>query len=163
MWEGPLAPWWIEEAYKYYLVSTRTMDLGYVSGVNAALSLEILFKSFLCVEKSGEDNKPELSFDFSQLNGNYVVKGISKGHDLYLLARSLPDDIQKVFFKDSDYEFLKRRRDTFVSSRYLYEGKNRAGCSNILSNLAIEYIEKAVNLYKLRGCDDWWILNYPKI
>lgn len=98
MWEGPLAPWWIEEAYKYYLVSIRTMDLGYVSDVNAALSLEILFKSFLCIEKCGEDNQPKLSFDFSRLNGKYIVTGISKGHDLYLLAKSLPDDIQQVFF-----------------------------------------------------------------
>ncbi|EQA7395537.1 hypothetical protein [Vibrio cholerae] len=163
MWEGPLAPWWIEEAYKYYLVSIRTMDLGYVSDVNAALSLEILFKSFLFIEKCGEDNQPKLSFDLSRLNGNYMVKGISKGHDLYLLAKSLPDDIQEVFFQESDYEFLQRRRDTFVSSRYLYERKNRTGSSNILSNLAIEYIEKAVSLYKLRGCTDWWILNYPKI
>ncbi|MEW4522463.1 hypothetical protein AB1K51_18350, partial [Vibrio cholerae] len=101
--------------------------------------------------------------DLSRLNGNYMVKGISKGHDLYLLAKSLPDDIQEVFFQESDYEFFQRRRDTFVSSRYLYERKNRTGSSNILSNLAIEYIEKAVSLYKLRGCTDWWILNYPKI
>ncbi|MEW4522430.1 hypothetical protein AB1K51_18170, partial [Vibrio cholerae] len=66
MWEGPLAPWWIEEAYKYCLVSIRTMDLGYVSDVNAALSLEILFKSFLFIEKCGEDNQPKLSFDLSR-------------------------------------------------------------------------------------------------
>ncbi|UGA53561.1 hypothetical protein [Vibrio sp. VB16] len=141
MWEGPLAPWCVEEAYKYYVASTRTVDLGYISDVNAALSLEILFKSFLCIEKGVDGNDYKLAFDSSMLDDNYKVKGISNGHDLYLLAISLPEDIKTTLFNNSDLKFLKRRRDTFVSSRYLYERKNKTGSSSILSDLANEYIE----------------------
>ena len=44
MWDGQFAPWIVEESYKYYQASLRVSDLGYVSDVNAALSMEVLFK-----------------------------------------------------------------------------------------------------------------------
>ncbi|MHA2937049.1 hypothetical protein ACXJY6_02015 [Vibrio sp. RC27] len=162
MWSGLFAPWVVEESYKYYLASVKVSDLGYVSDVNAALSIEILFKSYLCKEirvNKGVTYK----FDSKLLNNEYKSPDISAFHDLFLLAKSLPEEIQLLLFNDSDFEILKRRRDTFASSRYLYESKNRAGSSNVLSQLAFEYIEKTIFLYKEKDCGDWWIQHYPEI
>lgn len=156
MWNGPFAPWVVEESHKYYKAALRVKDLGYVSDVNAALSMEILFKSYLCKEIA--INKGfNYEFDSKVLNHEHRESDISAGHDLFLLAKSLPQEIQLLLFQDSDFEMIKKRRDTFVSSRYLYESKNKASNDGILLYLVSGYIKKTINLYKEKGCDDLWI------
>lgn len=162
MWDGQFAPWVVEESYKYYQASLRVSDLGYVSDVNAALSMEVLFKSYLCKQTAINEGFT-YEFDKELLNREFKEKGIPIGHDLFLLAKSLPKDIQFLLFQESDFELIKKRRDTFVSSRYLYESKNKTSSSNILSQLVSEYLEKTIKLYKEKGCDDWWINHYPEI
>ncbi|WP_299661948.1 hypothetical protein [uncultured Psychromonas sp.] len=172
MWSGNLAPWVVEESYKYYISSVKVRDLGYVSDVLAALSIEIIFKSYLCKEIQVNQGVT-YKFDSKLLNKEYKEEGTSSFHDLFLLAKSLPEEVQFLLFKDSDkgsdkdrfsdFLILKERRNTFSSSRYLYESKNKTGSSTILSNLALEYIEKTISLYKEKECDDWWIKNYPEV
>ena len=124
--------------------------------------MEVLFKSYLCKEKVVNKGFT-YTFDSKLLNKEYKESDIPIGHDLFLLAKSLPQEIQFLLFQDSDFEIIKRRRDTFVSSRYLYESKNKASSSNALSHLLSGYIEKTIKLYKEKGCDDWWINHYPEI
>ncbi|WP_432453327.1 hypothetical protein ACRRS0_20245 [Agarivorans sp. QJM3NY_29] len=130
--------------------------------MNAALSMEMLFKSYLC-EEIAINKGFNYKFDPKVLNKEYKESNIRAGHDLFLLAKSLPKEIQFLLFQDSDFELIKKRRDTFVSSRYLYESKNKVSSDGILLHLVSGYIEKTINLYKERECDDWWINHYPEI
>ncbi|WP_061013641.1 hypothetical protein [Photobacterium leiognathi] len=157
------APWMVEESFKYYLASCHlgaTKGLEYVSCVNAALSIEILFKSYLCKKEVNKHGVAIFKFDSSLINKDFKDEKRSCSHDLYTLARSLPIDIQSYLFLDSDFEILKRHRHTFTDSRYLYEVSLHPGYSDILSELAGLYVNKTINLYKKSGCDDLFISKF---
>lgn len=181
MWDRNFAPWMVEESYKYYLASCHLSEikgLEYVSSVNAALAIEILFKSYLCKQEEHKHGAIITSYNSASVNAQFkdneykdtrfksVDEAKSKHraptlhHDLYALAKSLPTDIQSLLFEESDFIFLKRRRHTFTNSRYLYELKNQSGYSNILSELVESYINKTIRLYQKYKCEDVWVSNF---
>lgn len=181
MWDRKFAPWMVEESYKYYLASCHLSEvngLGYISNVNAALAIEILFKSYLCKQEEHKNGSIITSYNSASLDVQFkdneykdtrfesVGEDRSKNraptvhHDLYALAKSLPIDIQSILFEEFDFYILKRRRHTFTNSRYLYELKNQSDHSNILSELVDSYINKTIRLYQKHKCDDVWISNF---
>ena len=175
IWDRKFAPWMVEESYKYYLASCHLSDvngLEYVSSVNAALAIEILFKSYLCKQEEHKYGSTITSYNSASVNSQFkdneykgtrfesVNRAPTVHHDLYALAKSLPIDIQSILFKESDFYILKRRRHTFTNSRYLYELKSQSGHSNILSELVDSYINKTIRLYQKHECDDVWISNF---
>ncbi|MEI5639616.1 MULTISPECIES: hypothetical protein [unclassified Pseudoalteromonas] len=157
--EWIMAPHMIETSYAYLLSSKLMWQHNItVSIVHAALSLEILFKSF----------HAEVSGNEGQINEKYKLKtdGILKGngkHDLLSLYDSLPKDIKRLFESDFTRDMLTKYRKVFVDSRYVYERGAISGGSDALASIADKLIRKTVEIYKQRGCDDIWITQYPNV
>ncbi len=114
-------PWMLETAYRYLMAAETLIDnpmLGRQAQTNAALAIEILFKSF-----SAEItlNKGE---DFEQYSSTF-------GHDLIDLIDELPKEVQHTMglscSKDSEEpltnarRMLERYRSIFMDDRYIYE------------------------------------------
>ncbi|MCG7538981.1 hypothetical protein [Pseudoalteromonas sp. OF7H-1] len=157
--EWIMAPHMIETSYAYLLSSKLMWQHNItVSIVHAALSLEILFKSF----------HAEVSGNEGQINEKYKLKtdGILKGkdkHDLLSLYDSLPTDIKRLFESDFTRDMLTKYRKVFVDSRYVYERDAISGGSDALASIADMLIRKTVEIYRQRGCDDIWITQYPNV
>jgi predicted RNase H-like nuclease len=147
-----MAPWAVEMADKYCRVAESSWHIdGLVSSTNAALSLEILLKSFLL----------EPTSNIGKLNQRYKMsKKIGDGHDLSLLFDSLPEKIQRQLASPFEREMIARYRNFFKDSRYGYEDSATSGYSTTLHSIARAMIDKTVTLYKKRGCTDPWILSF---
>ena len=158
------AAWMIETAYKYYKASEVLLghkNLDRISQVNAALSIEILFKSFF-VEASSHHGEVFENYRFNKSLASKVKFG-KDSHDLWLLADSLPQDIKVKLISREAEGILKRYRDSFTIDRYIYEGNSKQGYSAQLTQLAGVLVGKVIQLYKDGNCNDPWIQAYPNI
>lgn len=154
------AAWPVEEAWRYYVSSfiLEAFDEMRVAEVNAALSLEILIKSFFLVESSGSGTpyaRYDRNPDFKKKMGNT--------HRLDELAALLPDNIRNQIFNQSELEMLERRGDAFTSLRYAYEKNARAGSSSILREIAGKAIPRVVKIHRANQSADPWILEFDSI
>ena len=154
-----LAPHMLETSYLYNK-SAALMWPHSVSIfiVNAALSLEVLFKSFNAqvVGNAGELNEKY------RFNNKILNKG-ENSHDLLYLFNSLPQDVKSLFHTDFTIEILTKYRSTFVEERYMYESSALGGGTSALMDVASSLIGKTVQIYRDRGCNDPWIINYPNV
>lgn len=157
--EWIMAPHMVETSYAYLLSSKLMWQHNItISIVHAALSLEILFKSF----------HAEISANEGQLNEKYKLKangalGHKDKHDLLCLYDSLPADVKRLFESDFTREIITKYRKVFVDSRYVYERNAISGGTDALASIADRLIRKTVELYKTRGCNDYWITQYPHV
>lgn len=155
------AAWPVEEAWRYYVSSFILEASGEmrVSEVNAALSLEMLIKSFFMTEVSGYGT------EYARYKPNAILCDMKPAnrHHLHKLALELPEAIRKVIFKPFDLEMLEKRGDAFTSLRYSYEGNARIGSSSILREIAGDAIPRVVVIHKTKGSTDPWILGFDKI
>jgi len=147
--EWTMAPWALEMADKYCQVAEASWQIdGLVSSTNAALSLEILLKSFLL----------EPTKNIGKLNQRYKMsKKVGDGHDLSLLFDELPEKLKRHLSSPFEREMIARYRNFFKDSRYGYENSAASGYSTTLHSIARSMINKTVTLYKKRGCTDPWI------
>jgi hypothetical protein len=157
------APWMIEEAYRYYKASEilhNSHNMESVAQINAALSIEILFKSFH-VEITESEGLVDERYKFKKTST--VCKSVKDTHDLFKLYESLPDEIGQMIWSPTREDILLKYRDVFVKSRYKYEKDSMTGYSALLSKHAGELVDSVTKYYQREGCDDLWIQAYPNV
>ncbi|KXO10078.1 hypothetical protein AKG98_862 [Moritella sp. JT01] len=153
-----LAPHMLETSYLYNKASQLMWPHSVsISIVNAALSLEILFKSFHA-QITGNENELNEKYRF---NSKVVKRG--SAHDLLDLFNALPEDIKSQFDSSFTVDILTKYRSTFVGERYIYELSAIGGGTGALMDIASRLIDKTVQIYRKRGCTDPWVVNYPKV
>jgi hypothetical protein len=159
--EWIFSPHMVETAYHYFKAA-RTLypigNLGQVAVINAALSLEILFKSYNA-SVSANEGKLNEKYDFQREK----LTNKRNGHDLIQLYGLLPNEIKAKFNDSFTLDMLEKYKNTFTSDRYFYEKNASSGYSTTLIDLAERFIKETVSLYKEKGCDDLWIVNYPNV
>lgn len=153
-----MAPWLVEESYKYYLAACllrHERNLLSVAEINAALSIEILLKSFL-VKSAG---------DQGTVYERYVFDKPKKTdpHNLHDLFELLPEEIKDSIFDEETVACLKVYGDVFTKSRYKYEPTAKKSSSPILIDIAGLLLPKVVNFYKENHSVDPWINHYPNV
>lgn len=151
---------WIMAPYMIEMVSSKLMwrhNIG-ISIAQAALSLEVFFKSFHAEISANEG----LLNERYKLNENGALKDKNK-HDLLDLYESLPEEIRILFHNEFIRDMIVKYRRAFLDSRYVYERKALQSGTDALASIASDSIRKTVSIYKERGCDDEWITRYPNI
>jgi hypothetical protein len=154
-----LAPHMLEASYLYNKASQLMWSHSIsISIVNAALSLEILFKSFHA-QVTGNENELNEKYSF---NSKVLNKG-ENPHDLLHLFNALPENIKSQFNSSFTVDILTKYRSTFVGERYIYELSAIGGGTGALMDIANRLIDKTVQIYRKRGCTDPWVVNYPNV
>ncbi|BCL74420.1 hypothetical protein JHS3_01560 [Jeongeupia sp. HS-3] len=151
-----LAPWLLEESNKYLQAATVLKNhntLLSVAELNAALSIEILLKSFLV--------KPVENLGSAYEKYEYRNPKGMKPHNLCHLYEQLPKEVKESLFDEQLVTFLVDFSDVFTHSRYKYEATSRRSYSSTLIKVAEELTPKAIRFYRDHGCRDPWILSYP--
>ncbi|AWL12633.1 hypothetical protein HMF8227_02175 [Saliniradius amylolyticus] len=148
-----MAAWAVETAYNYYMAAEATWQVSsIVSMTNAALSIEILLKSYRL--------KP--THNIGAINERYSWQGNkSDGHDLSKLFDELPVSVQRKLCTSFDREMLYKYRNFFRDSKYGYERNATNRCSQTLQKIAGEMIRKTVEIYRDHGSKDPFIQSYP--
>lgn len=160
--EVSYAAWPVEEAWRYYVSAFIIEYAGEmkVAEVNAALSLEILIKSFFMTEVSGHGTEYALyKPNIKAMKQN----GVKDKHHLHQLAMALPSNIRNKIFTAFDMEMLSKRGRAFPSLRYGYEQEAMVGASSILRQIAGDAIPRVVAIYKNNGSQDGWINDFDNI
>lgn len=154
-----MAPYMVETAHGYSKAAASLWNQNFlVAVINAALAVEILFKSFNArVSANAGMLEEKYTFDDSVLPKN------ANKHDLMALFDALPPDVNKKFKDRYTVDMLEAYRDAFIKDRYIYEPGARAGASGALLGVADDLIKKTVSIYRQRGCTDIWIQNYPNV
>ncbi|WP_210442216.1 hypothetical protein [Vibrio crassostreae] len=154
--------WMVETAEKYCTAAellAKQTNLCRQAQINAALSIEILLKSYLAriAEYEGE------------VYETYTSK---RGHNLAKLADMLPVEVrsyldlnesQNGFPASSTRQCVERYANTFIEDRYIYESSRnrfRPGFSISLVHTARTLVDKTIDLYLATGSDDPWINNF---
>lgn len=143
----------IECAYDYYMVAkTASHQRMGLQSVLSVLSIEILFKSFNALAV-GNISKPNETYIFDRKS----LPKKSDPHDLIILYHSLPLDIAKFLVNKNELEILEKYRESFKSSRYIYEPNASKLHRDDIIKLAAKLICYVVFLYKEQGCKDSFI------
>ena len=146
----------VETAWDYYVIAHKgTYRRGYIETSLSCLSLEILLKSF----------NADIAKNKGQINEMYrpndkVRKLGKKSHDLMELYGLLDREYQTYLFNESDLSTLARHSNFFSSTRYGYEPDVPSVFHDSISKLAAASICKVIYLYKVRGCNDPFIVNF---
>lgn len=121
------------------------------SMVNAAIGLEILFKSF-CATVDGPS---------TGIGEQYAIVG--GDHNLLRLFDAIPmASRERLGFQPYRGYFEGRAGDLFVLARYPYERGGLAGGSSAIIEVAENMLAQVIREYKRSGCTDPWIVAYPK-
>lgn len=155
------APRMIEDAHKFCLAAeilVRERNMMKVSQINAALSIEILLKSFFSVV-SEYPGKVYATYEFNKK----AATKVKDSHNLMQLAESLPPKLKARLITDSVKWQLESYQTTFTKDRYGYEPNADRGSSTIPTELARELINEVVKIYKEVECTDPWIQRYPNV
>ncbi len=158
--------WMVETAERYCSAAellSREKNLSRQAQINAALSIEILLKSYLAVTDLHEGEV------FETYKANL-------GHDLIELADKIPSEIRSYLEIGDSIEgapttrtrrYIDTYRNTFYEDRYIYETlrdrtrnnevKKRTVYSPEFIKVARRLIDKTILLYIDMGSDDLWI------
>ncbi|KAA0135388.1 hypothetical protein FYZ48_18945 [Gimesia chilikensis] len=153
-------PWMIEAAYDFIRSSRLLWDnnLYSPSMVNVGVGLEILFKSF-----NAEIDGPQSTTDEPYMAEHYRYAG-AHTHNLSELFDKIPKAIRNQLGIQPYRDYLIDKFDTlFVSARYPYEKEALSGGTEAIIDVAEEIIAKIIAFYKLEGCDDKWIRDFPDV
>ncbi|GIU16385.1 hypothetical protein TUM4261_34830 [Shewanella sp. c952] len=157
--------WMVEEANRYCLAAELLATHNYLhrqAQINAALSIEMLLKSFISKSDQHEGEVCE----------TYNSK---RGHDLNKLANKLPTEVCSRFgispTKDGipatkSRRLIERYANTFIEDRYIYESpkdKVRPGYSVEFIKLARNLINNTIEVYIETGCTDPWVSEYKSV
>lgn len=154
-----MAAYMVETAHGYLKAAESLWNQNFsVSVVNAALSVEIILKSFNAKVAANAG----LLNEKYKFNDSVLPKSANK-HDLIALFNALPADVKRQFESNYTIDILEAYRYTFVKDRYMYEPNARGGATGALLGVADTFIKKTVALYKQRGCPDRWIQDYPNV
>lgn len=150
-------PYMIECAYDYYMIciTSSHQRIG-IQNVMCALAIEVLLKSFNADVTSNQGRLDE-TYAF---NKKSALPQNANAHDLMILYRSLPSNIQIYLFDKIDLDILNSNKDLFLSSRYIYEANANQTHNDDLIKLAAKLICKIVYLYSKRGCQDPFIVQF---
>lgn len=121
--------------------------------VNAAIGLEILFKSF----HAEVDGSP------GGIGEHYKVdRGL--GHNLLRLFDAIPTEILEDFDLHIYREYFEgSTANLFVLARYPYEKQGIDGGSEAIVEIAEEIFDRVMREYKAGECNDPWIVAFPNI
>ncbi len=144
----------METAYGF-IRSARLLwenSLSPPSMVNAAIGLEILFKSFnATVDGTG-----------GGIGEQYQVA--RPGHNLLQLFDAIPEAIRdRLGFQTYRDYFDGRMGNLFVLARYPYERNGIASGSTAIVEVAEEMFDRVMRAYKEGGCNDPWVVAFPNI
>lgn len=152
-----MAPYMVETAFHYSRAARSLWGIeSGISLVNAAISIEILLKSYnskITGNVSAVNQK--YHFNTNCLNENR--------HNLVHLFNALPSDAREKLEEPYMLELLIKYQNTFVSERYVYELNTRGGGSSSLIDISEDLVRKTVAIYKELGCDDSWVVSYPNV
>jgi hypothetical protein len=154
-----MAPYMVETAFRYSRAAKSLWGIeSGVALINAAISIEILLKSYnsKVVDNEGEVNQ---KYRFNP----ECLKEKHRKHDLYNLFAALPSEIKMKFEDQYTIDIINKYRDTFVTERYVYEPNTKGGGSTALIELSEKFVQKTVAIYKELGCEDSWVVNYPNV
>lgn len=151
------APWMIEVAYEYSKAARLTYNnkLLNSSQILAALSIEILFKSFVVddgkvTEGIGQTHR------FSK--GRLGIKG--HGHDLSQLYSVIPSEIvDKLDFTKHRDDITRFFQEHFIKARYPYEDGAIGSYSDVIIDIAEEMIKNTIEYYREMGSADPFIIS----
>jgi hypothetical protein len=158
--------WMVETAERYCSAAellSREKNLNRQAQINAALSIEILLKSYLAATNLHEGEV------FETYKSEF-------GHDLIELADKIPSDIRNYLEIGDSIEgapttrtrrYIDTYRNSFCEDRYIYETlrdktrsfevKKRMNYSSEFIKVARRLIDKTISVYIDMGSDDPWI------
>jgi len=157
--------WMVEEASRYCLAAELLAahpNLHRQAQINAALSIEMLLKSFI---SQSDQHEGEV----------YETYKSKRGHDLKKLANKLPIEVCSRFgisqSKDGipttkSRRLIERYANTFIEDRYIYESPKsevRPGYSPEFIKLARTLINYTIDIYIETGCTDPWVSKYKSV
>jgi hypothetical protein len=149
-------PYMAEVAWNYcQLVLESKLQRGLIEETIAALAIEIVLKSYnaVAVENIGQINE---AYQFRVPPGVRVPNK----HNLVALANLLRSDLREYLIEPLEEEVLREHQDAFSNSRYFYEATAPNSSSDAAMKLAVKLICKTLFLYKLRGCNDPFVIAF---
>ena len=155
MFEMNQAPWMIEVAYEYSKAARLTYNnkLLNSSQILAALSIEILFKSFFAEEGKVTEG---IGKTHRFCKGRSGIKG--HGHDLSQLYSIIPNEIvEKLELKKHRDDIADFFHEHFIKARYPYENGAIGSYSDVIIEIAEEMIRNTILYYRELGSDDPFI------
>lgn len=159
--EWTFSPHMLETAHHYYEAAKVLYphgNLGQVAVINAALAIEIVFKSFNS-SVSGNEGKLNEKYDFQRKK----LPNRWDAHNLIELYELLPNEIKSKFHDEFTLDMLKKYKNVFTADRYFYEKNARSSYSSTLIDIAGKLIHISALIYKEKGCTDIWVENYPNV
>jgi hypothetical protein len=160
--EWSFSPHMVETAHHYYEAAKVLYphgNLGQVAVINAALAIEILFKSF---NSSIAANEGKLNEKYNFQHGKLPKKN-RNAHNLMQLYELLPNEVKSKFHDKFILDMLEKYKHVFTADRYFYEKTARSSYSSTLIEIAGKLIHITALIYKEKGCTDIWIENYPNV
>ena len=148
-------PWMLETAFSFIRGSRLLWEknLGTPSMVNAAIGLEILFKSFNATVDGPSGGIGEQY---------QVVRNL--GHNLLRLFDAIPEATRnRLGFQTYRDYFEGRIGNLFVLARYPYERNSMASGGTAIIEVAEEMFDRVIRQYKEAGCTDPWIVAFPNV
>jgi hypothetical protein len=140
----------IESAFGFIRASRLLWqrNLGCQAMVNAAIGLEILFKSF-----NSEIDGPK-----GGIGEQYKFVG-RPTHDLLQLFDAIPESSRVELGLETYRDFFHdNAKKIFVDARYPYERGGVDGGTDAFVEIAEEMIDMVIQAYKKQGCNDPWII-----
>ncbi len=150
------SPYMLEAAGNYVRAAQilwRQPNMGKVAVVNAAIGIEIMFKSFIAV--------PVENYRKGSVSEQYKPK--QTVHGLYELNKSVDSELAKKLEFTRHEEWFKKYDSVFVKDRYPYEISSNAGYSQTLIDVSLQMFRAMINWYKESENPDPWVVEYPSV
>ncbi|VVN38884.1 hypothetical protein PS645_05277 [Pseudomonas fluorescens] len=168
---GHVPSWMLQSAHNYLKAAEvlDTQNLPHVAQVNAAIGMEILLKSFICVPDHHQGTSGETwKLDSVALaKAHQYLKSVAKTfrrtpdkHDLLTLFHAIPAAVRSSLALNSQEESFERYRDVFTNSRYPYESNSWKFSDPELMKLLRWTLANVVGYYKEHGCEEPFVLDY---
>jgi hypothetical protein len=128
-------------------------NLGTPSMVNAAIGLEILFKSF----------NATVDGPAGGIGEQYQVSRNLR-HNLLQLFDAIPEATRERLGLQTYRDYFEGRMgELFVRARYPYERDSIATAGTAIIEVAEEMFDRVIRQYKEGGCNDPWIVAFPNV
>jgi len=151
------APHMLELGF-HYLKAAKLLEnhrfMRNVSGVNAAIGVEILLKSLIATPvKNQLIGTVAENYELTRNQYTHSLKRLISEIDNELICRLRID----VIFSDED---LDKYDSAFVKSRYLFEQGSVSFGTSRLRHCGERLFKKIMDAYKAEGCSDPFVLSY---
>ena len=151
-----MAAWVLESAFRYAKAAAVLSQAGNFAGeseVNAALAMELMFKSLLVVPVTN-NRSGTVAQQYTMPRG----LNIGDGHDLFKLYGAIPQNVADRLGLTSQKDLFERKRDVFKQARYCYEVTAPRGYDTVLLGTVSWLLPQFVCHFVEQGHTDPWLL-----